>query len=377
MGVLVISFDAVGDEVFEEMAQDSENFPNVARFFNEAYYQGGVKTVFVSNTYPIHATISTGKLPKEHGIKSNMLPPNKNGERPWAQMAKYIKSKTIWEAAKEKKLITAAMLWPVTCGAKIDYLLPEVHAEKGQNLLFRSLLYGSVFFQLSAFLKYCRKVIKVIKNLDHGAQLELDDFTTSVTCDLLKRKKCDLVLVHLIAYDTLFHFYGSKGKEIETAKKALDDNLGRLLDCWGEKTVIIFSDHSQFDVRQNINLNELYGDVVYEQAGGCAFLDKNTDLKVFGFIEKPWFERYLTQDEMIESGYADKPVFGIAAKQGYAFSEGNKYKGSHGYPADYENYDIFYCVKGKNFTEEHEHKWLKNHITDITAIIVKELNLDM
>jgi predicted AlkP superfamily pyrophosphatase or phosphodiesterase len=377
MSVLVISFDAVSDKVFEAMAKDSKNYPNVAKFKNEAYYAGGIQTIFVSNTYPVHTTISTGKLPKDHGIISNLLPPNKIGERPWAQMAKYIKARTIWEAAREKKLTTAAMLWPVTCGAKISYHMPEVHPEKGQNLLFRSLLYGSVFFQLSTFFKYRKKLIEVIKNLKHGGQPELDNLTTSVTCDLLKKKKCDLVLVHLIAYDTLFHFSGSKGKEIEMAKKSLDDNLGRLLECWEENTVIIFSDHSQLDVHETINLDEIYGNAVFEQAGGCAFFHKETKGLALKIEKMPWFERFLTKEEMEESGYADKQVIGIAAKPGYAFSESSKYKGSHGYPSDYNDYNVFYCVKGKNFVQHQEQNEHKKHITDITAIIAGELNLNM
>ncbi|MCL2193106.1 MAG: ectonucleotide pyrophosphatase/phosphodiesterase [Treponema sp.] len=374
MGILVISFDSISDKVFEVMAGDSANYPNIARFKRESHYQGGLKTVFMSNTYPIHATISTGKLPKDHGIISNLLPPNKNGERPWAQMAKDIKAKTIWDAAREKKLSTAAMLWPVTCGAKIDYHVPEVHLEKGQNLLLRSLMYGSVFFQLSALLKHGGKLIKALKGI---GQPELDDFTTSVTCDMLKKTKPDLTLVHLIAYDIMFHYAGSKGSEIEIAKKAMDANLGRLLESWGEDTVIVFSDHSQLDVNESINLHDIYGNAVFEQTGGSAFLSSckpATDKSALSLEEQPWFERYLTEEEMEESGYANKQILGIAAKPGCIFSEKDKYKGAHGYPTDYENYNVFYGVRGKNFTPWHG---LKNHITDVTAIIARELNLDM
>jgi len=370
VGILVISFDSISDKVFEAMAGDDESYPNVARFKREACYQGGLKTAFVSNTYPVHTTISTGKLPKDHGVISNLLPPNKNGERPWAQMAKDIKAKTIWDAAREKKLSTAAMLWPVTCGAKIDYHMPEVHPEKGQNLLFRSLLYGSVFFLIPALLRHGGKLIKALKGV---GQPELDDFTTSVTCDLLKRKKPDLTLVHLIAYDILFHFAGSKGKEIGIAKKAMDANLGRLLESWGDDTVIVFSDHSQLDVNESINLNGIYGDAVFEQVGGSAFVDKATK----GLEGQPWFERFLTKNEMEESGYADKQLIGIAAKPGYIFSESSKYKGAHGYPTDYENYNVFYGVKGKSFLPGQEQNWLKNRITDVTAIVARELDLDM
>jgi len=379
MGVLVISFDSVSDRAFQAMASDSKNYPNIAKFKKEAFYRGGIRTVFLSNTYPVHTTVSTGKLPKDHGIVSNLLPPKKNGERPWAQMAKYIKSKTIWEAAREKKLSTAAMLWPVTCGAKIDYHMPEVHPEKGQNMLFRSLLYGSALFQIFALLKHGAKLIKALKSMMNGSggQPELDAFTVAVSCDMLKAKNPDLALVHLIAYDALFHSCGSGGKELDIAGKAMDTNLGRLLESSKHDTVIVFSDHAQLDVNENINLYGLYGGIVFEQVGGSAFFNKGAENLTESLEEQPWFGRYLTKEEMEESGYAGKAAFGIAAKRGFVFSENGKYRGNHGYPVDYEDYNVFYSVKGKNFAPEQEQKWLKKSVSDITAIIAKELNLDM
>ena len=373
MGVLVVSFDSVSDKVFEAMAADSASYPNVARFKREAYYNGGIETVFVTNTYPIHATISTGKLPKEHGVVSNLLPKNKNGEQPWAQMARLIKAKTIWDAAREKNLSTAAMLWPVTCGAKIDWHIPEVHVEKGQNLVARSLRYGGARFQLAMLAKYGGKLAKALKG---AGQPALDDFTTSATCDLLKKRKPDLALVHLIAYDTIFHFAGSKGKEIETAKKAMDENLGRILESWGEGgAAIVFSDHAQIDVSETTNLHALYGDAVFEQVGGSAFVDKTVVGK--SLEAQSWFGRYLTEKEMDESGYAREGLVGIAAKPGCIFSEKDKYKGAHGYPADYDGYKVFYAVRGAGFAPGRAQGWLKNRVTDITAIIANELDLDM
>ncbi|MDR0512752.1 MAG: alkaline phosphatase family protein [Treponema sp.] len=380
MGVLVINFDSVGDAVFQEMAKDREQYPNVANFMGDSFFQGGIKTVFVSNTYPVHTSVSTGKLPKDHGVISNYRMPNKKGERSWAQMAHYITAKTIWDAAKEKNLTTAAFLWPVTCGAKIDYHVPEVHPEKGQSLLVRSLMYGSVFFQLSSIAKYRHDLIAALKGMAQksSGQPALDNFTTSASCDALKKKKPDLTLVHLLAYDTEFHYGGSECPELLTAKKSLDENLGRLLkNCSPKDTVIVFSDHSQLDVNQNINLNDLYSGAFFDQAGGSAFAIKPAQSILMGMEKEPWFSRYLSKEELKESGYENKALFGIAAKAGFCFTDGIGYKGNHGYPSDYENYHVFYAVKGKNFTKGNTQPWLKKRITDVTAIIAKELELDM
>ena len=211
--------------------------------------------------------------------------------------------------------------------------MPEVHAEKGQPTL--------------------------------------DAFATAVTCDLLRRKKPDLVLLHLLAYDHIFHHAKPSSKRRENAGKAMDANLGRLLECSGDYTVIVFGDHSQFDISENINLRALYGDAVFEQAGGSAFFREG----IGGLEKQPWLGRRLTENEMLESGYARKSVFGIAAKPGYCFSEYGDYKGNHGYPADYPGYNVFYGIRGGNFPPER--KPLGKRITDITAIIARELGLGM
>jgi len=372
MAILLISFDAVGDLAFEAMAADAASYPNIAAFRERSRFRGGIRTAFVSNTYPVHAAVATGRPPGVHGIVSNFLPPGPGGERPWAQMAKLIKAKTIWDAAREKGLTTAALLWPVTCGAKIDFHMPEVHPRKGQNLLLGSLRYGSVFFQLGALARHGRKLAAGLKG---PGQPSLDDFTVSATCDLLRRKKPDLTLVHLIAYDTLFHRSGSRGEGIETARLSLDRNLGRLLESWGEGTVVVFSDHSQLDVGENIDLREIFGDAVCEQAGGCAFVHG----PAAGIEDRPWFGRLLSPAEMEESGYAGRGLTGIAAKPGHAFCEEGGYRGAHGYPCDYENYAVFYAVRGRGFTPDPDDavQGPPGRITDVTAIIAQELGLDM
>ena len=94
MAIIVISFDGVGDKEFEKLAGDSKKYPNIAEFKEQAFYQGGVKSVFVSNTQPVHASISTGKLAKEHGIISNHR--HRNSIR-WVKKSRCINAETIWE----------------------------------------------------------------------------------------------------------------------------------------------------------------------------------------------------------------------------------------------------------------------------------------
>ncbi|MCL2569155.1 MAG: ectonucleotide pyrophosphatase/phosphodiesterase [Oscillospiraceae bacterium] len=363
MAILVISFDGVGDQAFEAMANDPVTYPNIARFKSQSIYRGGVRTMFVSNTYPIHASISTGKLPREHGVISNYIYDETGGYR-WAQLARHIKTETIWDAAYQKGLTTAAILWPITCGAaNIQWNLPEVHLEGGQKQLRESLRHGSKCFQLGAFLRHGTKLGRGVP------QPGLDRFSTAVTCDVLRQKRPDLTLLHLIAYDTIRHKVGSEGELLQTARTSLDENLGKLLDAAGDMTVLIFGDHAHLDVSEEVDLTSLFGDAVLEQCGGSAFLACTVaNLDVY-----PWFGRFLTAAELDESGYAAQgAVCGVAPKPGYTFDI-HPYKSNHGYPADYAGYQVFYALRGQGPLPEPRYGDLR----DLTAIIASELCLDM
>jgi len=194
----------------------------------------------------------------------------------------------------------------------------------------------------------------------------LDDFSSAVAADLLHKQKPDLTLIHLLAYDFICHDYGSKAEEINAAYKSLDNSVGKILKAADTQPVILFSDHGHFDVDSVVDLSHM--EELYEQCGGSAFFVKQPK-----DIEKePWFERFLTQEEIYTSGYSKFAATGIAAKQGYCFAKGN-YKANHGYPTDYPNYNVFYAISNARQT----HKPLYNDVRDITVIIDKELNLGL
>ena len=384
MALIVVSIDGVTDIELEKMASQPDIYPNIAKIKNEFMYRGGIRTILVSNTYPIHTTIATGKLPKDHGVISNFVHTEK-GLR-WAQLASHIKEKTIWDAARKQGLKVASILWPVTCGADIKWHMPEAHVHGNEKQIIENIRHGSKLFQLQAFFKYGKK-------LKGFTPVGLDDFSTSVAYDLLKKKRPDLTLIHLLAFDSLSHRHGSRSAEIGEAKKSLDISLGRILKAaegMTDATILAFSDHGHFDVSQMVNLNQIFGENVYEQCGGCAFfkhanicgVSQQSQVPEFNQIENfPWFERFLTEQEMLESGYYKVAALGIAAKKGYCFSDEKQHNSNHGYPADYEDYNVFYAIKGKHTSNENQNifktAFLNGDIRDITELIKQILGLKM
>jgi predicted AlkP superfamily pyrophosphatase or phosphodiesterase len=103
--------------------------PVLERFLAEGTYAEGVVGVVPTVTYPSHSTLVTGVWPAEHGVHSNLVF-DPLGEYPgeWYWYFREIKAHTLYQAADEAGLTTAAVSWPVTAGAPIDYLITEFAA---------------------------------------------------------------------------------------------------------------------------------------------------------------------------------------------------------------------------------------------------------
>ena len=77
-------------------------------------------------TYPSHTTMITGVLPGVHGIYNDrILDPEELLNGSWYWYARAIKVPTLHSVVKARGLTAAAVSWPATVGADIDYLVPE------------------------------------------------------------------------------------------------------------------------------------------------------------------------------------------------------------------------------------------------------------
>jgi hypothetical protein len=377
--MLIISFDALSDSEYERLLQ----YPAFAAFSRQAAVFRDVSTVFLSNTYPVHTSVATGVRPNVHGITSNTEPfPS---VRPlWNCNENMIRVKTIWQAAAEKGIDVAAVLWPVTGWSKtIRYNVPEVLARPGKSQLWTNLKAGSFMLQLKLFLRH-RSL------LDGINQPNLDYFAASCMADILREKKPGLALVHLTAYDGLCHKYGRDDRLLEMAFQALDRNLSALLEAAGDRDVILFSDHAQLNVHTVVDPNLMLVETGYvpgeggcfvECCGGSAFFHPGSlDAVRIDSIKAKigrsnGFRRYLTAEEMDESGI-EGAVFGFCAQKGYcyeAFPE--KKSANHGYPLDMPDYNVFYMVKGCGLAAGNQTKG--GCLLDIAPLVANRLGLQM
>lgn len=251
--LFIISFDGLSTLDFEYIS----NLPNFKEYLKGASYSKKVYSVYPTLTYPAHATIVTGRYPKNHGVVNNIqLQPNKKSPD-WYWHRSHIKGDTLYDLAIERGMKVAALLWPVTAKAKIQYNMPEVLPYRPwQNQIIASMLNGSPIFQY--------KLNKLFGHLRQGTkQPNLDNFTYKSFIHTIKDKRPDLSLVHYTDLDTIRHHYGFYSDESKEALKRHDERLGEIIktlkemEIYKDSTIVVLGDHSSLDEDKVINLNVL------------------------------------------------------------------------------------------------------------------------
>lgn len=107
--------------------------PTILSLRAKGSYAVGIESVFPSQTLPSHATIITGSLPADHGVTADYAFDEKGSlqsPQPY-RSAKSIKTDTICDLARRGNLVTAAVGFPLTTDAVIDFNLPDTVEEKG------------------------------------------------------------------------------------------------------------------------------------------------------------------------------------------------------------------------------------------------------
>ena len=201
--LIVISFDCLSSLDSQKL----RTLPNFSELLRSASICENVETIYPSVTYPCHASIVTGNYPNQHGVPTNtLLQPGKESPD-WYWGRRYIQGTTLYDEAKKADLSTAALLWPVTAKAKIDYHMPEIFANRPwHHQILTSLWNGSKRYQfdLNKRFGHLRKGIE---------QPELDDFVTASAVHTIKTKKPNLMLIHLVDLDSQRHRHGFSSEE--------------------------------------------------------------------------------------------------------------------------------------------------------------------
>lgn len=406
--LIVISYDAFSEDQWEIASR----LPNLSKLMKNGAHSNQLTSVYPTLTYVVHTTIATGVYPDKHGIHHNnpFQPFVKEQEQSWFWFRNAIKVPTIYDAAREHNMSTVGILWPVSGKSSIRYNIPEIRAIKKENQALKVLKSGSPLYCIEMELKYGR----LRKGIE---QPYLDDFTTKCAIETIKRKKPNLLMMHLIDLDDAKHIYGTDSDEVKQVITRMDKRLGDIMQAVDEAGIkddtvfLVLGDHGQFNVRYKVHLNNLLQEkgLIYEEngemkwrayfqcGGGAAYLhikqgDEEAEQLALAAIREDMkddasgIEELYAREELDHLHVGHSTRFMLEAKKGYCFDEsmdeptvvdlnkqGIKYA-THGYSPEKEDYRCNLVISGNKVKSDFPIGELK--MVDIAPTMAKILGID-
>lgn len=245
--VILISVDGLTtlDYLHPEEGLD---IPNLTALKVNGCPADGMTGVFPTVTYPSHTAMITGQPPAVHGVYTNTpLDPFGWQNGGWYYYADRIRTPTLWQVLHDAGLKTAAISWPVTIGADIDYLLPEYRPVRTEEdvALLSALSTRGLF----------REMIEV----DSTDRPMTDPWRIQAAIRILDTRKPDLLALHISDLDGAQHSYGPHSEQAHAALEKIDQQIGELRDAveaagrTAQTSWVIVSDHGFYPADRAIN----------------------------------------------------------------------------------------------------------------------------
>jgi arylsulfatase A-like enzyme len=252
--LIVISVDGLDNRYLAEADQRGLAIPTLRKLMREGQYSRGVIGVVPTITWPSHTTILTGVDPVAHGILGNWRPP---GDRylDYAQ----IKSPNLIGAAHNAGLTIAAITWPVTVGAPVDWNLPEYFSiRRGGDMDLRSIESKANPPDL---------VAKIAADTPAFTQQWMDDrIRTMAALWILRHERPQVMLLHLVDLDSEEHDNAPFTREAYATLEHSDQLIGEIIAALPAGTAVaVVSDHGFERVDRVVNVKSVTPSVV--QAG--------------------------------------------------------------------------------------------------------------
>ncbi len=261
--VILVSIDGMRPIEYTD-GERQVRIPTLQAMAKAGCVSPGAIGVFPSVTYPTHTTLVTGQLPAVHGIVSNTpLDPLNLTKGGWYYYAEQIKVPTLWEVVKASGGTTAAVSWPVTVGAKVDYLVPEYRLPRAEDdiALLRALSTPGLVQEIEAQLGPL-----------HPEKHD-DEWRTKAAAHIFTKYKPTLMLLHVFDLDHEEHFFGPDSAEADAALQRTDALLAslkaRVEEAVGRDSVvwIVVSDHGFQKVEKELHLKILLRSLGYLTSG--------------------------------------------------------------------------------------------------------------
>ena len=254
--VVLVSIDGLRPQIYRE-----ERWP--APVLHELARRGAialrVRSVFPALTYPAHATLVTGALPARHGVVDNepFEPMGRSGR--WVWQASAIRVRTLWDAVRRRGGTTAAISWPVTVGAAIDWNVPDVWLPENPASIApirEASTPSGLFEELER--EATGRLADATFSIDSVGR---EDAVSAMAAYLFARHRPMLMLVHIIGLDHVRHRLGQDNPQSRRAVAAADRAVARIVEIVERlglverTTFIVTGDHGSVDVHTCLSPN--------------------------------------------------------------------------------------------------------------------------
>ena len=265
--VVVVSIDGLSTVDLTHL----ESLPNFRELMGRGSFCREMRGIYPTQTYPLHASLITGCYPHLHGVPANTLFQPGRISPDWHWYRRFLRVPALDDVARQQGLKTASLLWPGAARSRNRYVIPEIKTTR-RSQSFPWLLFtgGSPLFMLHMGVRYRA----LLKSLEY---FHLDNFTAAVASHLIRKRKTNLLLLHLLDLDGTRHRRGFRSSETLKVLEDQDRRLGTLLIAARESglfehtTFIVFGDHAYIDVRTRIRIN-----AALRKAGLLQFSTKGT-----------------------------------------------------------------------------------------------------
>jgi predicted AlkP superfamily pyrophosphatase or phosphodiesterase len=232
--LLVISIDGLDHRYLRDADKLGLKTPTLRKLAREGTLADGVVGIVPTVTWPSHTTMITGVPAERHGILTNDQPGQPAGQRWW--YTKFLKAKTLWQAAREKGFKVATLYWPVTVGADVNFNIPEFWKERaGHHAPFPDM-------EPHATPGLVDRITRAYPSFP--VSMLADRSILIAARYLLENERPDLMLVHIADLDGEQHETGAFSRHARAVLEYQDELLAWTLQALPPNTVVaIVSDH--------------------------------------------------------------------------------------------------------------------------------------
>jgi predicted AlkP superfamily pyrophosphatase or phosphodiesterase len=252
--VVMISIDGLMPSRYT--GQEGARIPTLRKLMQGGVWADGVVGVLPTVTYPSHTTLITGVRPAVHGILDNrILDPEGRSNAAWYWYSRQIQAPTLPGVVRARGLRAAAVHWPVSVGLDVDYLVPEFWRSQHPETMF--------------LIKALSRPADLLDSIEaaEGRSLDWiqnDRHRVTIAKHILRTRRPDLLLLHLIDLDGAQHENGPGSPEATKTLETIDGYLGEIVDSvtqagTADRThVVIVSDHGFLPVEKALHPNAAF-----------------------------------------------------------------------------------------------------------------------